>query len=97
MTSVENMGTLKYAVEYVLLNKDILFEIQSYTNINSLLNSSNLQSKNKILLFDWKLTSIATWRYYEDEEFQKKLLSIVCYPKKQIQLNEYVYIKDISY
>lgn len=74
----------------VLLDSNLLREIQSYININYLLNICSLLLSNKKLCIQLKLSSEATTKYNEDEEFKRRIHQVVSDPKRQIQLNKYV-------
>ena len=78
------------AMEKVLFSDNLLREVKSYVDINPLLNSCRSQLDNKRSCFEWKFTSEATYEYYENQEFQNKIHSLVNNPKNQIHLNEYV-------
>lgn len=74
---------------------DVLYEINSFNNINNLLNSSNEFKEHKYKLFNWKLNESYSYKYCEDNSFLiDKIRS-----EKQISLNLSLcnkYIKNIS-
>ena len=76
--------------DILMNNADILREIQSFTNINSLLNTCTLHLYNKRKCCQLKLTSAATEKYYEDKYFHTKIHSVVADFKRQITLNIFV-------
>lgn len=76
----------------VLLNEDLIREIQSYTNINSLLNTTKLQIASKKACFQWNLNEETTLLYHEDELFQSTIISKTTDSHRQISLIKYVNI-----
>ena len=78
------------AIKKVLQCENLIQEIKTFIDTNNLLNASNLLTTTKKSCYDWKLTSDATSNYYEDDEFQSKLHSLVADPSRQILLNKNV-------
>ena len=78
------------AVKKVLQCENLIQEIKTFVNSNNLLNARNLLTTTKKSCYDWKLTSDATSNYYENDEFQSKLHSLVSDSSRQILLNKNV-------
>jgi len=70
-----------------ILPVEIYRQIQSYTNINALLNSSKQFKRDKYEVYYWKLNKEYSLKYYNDMDFRGTINNLVYKTKYQLSLD----------